>query len=101
MARAVEAREKLGTQQAENETVKAEFQKLKPENAIYKLIGPVLVKQEQSEAKTNVDTRLSFITSEIKRVEGQIKEVESKAEEKKAEIIATQTALQQTQQPPA
>ena len=32
---------------------------------MYKLIGPVLVKQDQTEAKTNVDKRLEFIRSEM------------------------------------
>jgi len=42
-----------------------EFAKLSPENTIYKQIGPVLVKQDILEAKTNVDTRLEFIKSEM------------------------------------
>jgi len=32
---------------------------------VYKLIGPVLVKQDQVEAKSNVETRLEFIRSEM------------------------------------
>ena len=42
-----------------------EFDQLKPESVVYKQIGPVLVKQDQSEAKSNVDTRLEFITGEM------------------------------------
>ncbi len=42
-----------------------EFAKLTPSNAVYKLIGPVLVKQDQAEAKTNVNTRLDFIKGEM------------------------------------
>jgi hypothetical protein len=38
---------------------------LKPENVIYKLVGPVLLKQEQLEAKSNVDKRIEFIQSEM------------------------------------
>ena len=34
-------------------------------NTVYKLIGPVLVKQDQAEAKANVEKRLEFITSEM------------------------------------
>ena len=34
-------------------------------NTVYKLIGPVLVKQDQAEAKANVAKRLEFITSEM------------------------------------
>ena len=42
-----------------------EFASLTPENTVYKLVGPVLVKQDQTEAKQNVDTRLDFIKSEM------------------------------------
>ena len=42
-----------------------EFDQLTPGNAVYKLIGPVLVKQDQVEAKSNVETRLGFILSEM------------------------------------
>lgn len=38
---------------------------LAEENTIYKMIGPVLVQQDQSEAKANVETRLEFISSEL------------------------------------
>ena len=42
-----------------------EFDQLTPENAVYKLVGPVLVEQEQDDAKNNVETRLGFIRSEM------------------------------------
>ena len=42
-----------------------EFQTLTPANTVYKLIGPVLVEQDQGEAKANVDKRLEFIRSEL------------------------------------
>jgi len=42
-----------------------EFATLKPHNVIFKLVGPILVPQEQSEAKLNVDTRLDFIRGEM------------------------------------
>lgn len=85
LAKVVDARQRLEAQLSENELVKKvknfdstyhhsnllgylwskEFATLTPENTIYKLIGPVLVKQDQVEAKTNVDTRLDFIRSEM------------------------------------
>lgn len=98
LSKAVEARQRLDAQLSENELVKKEFDQLTPGNAVYKLIGPVLVKQDQVEAKSNVETRLGFIRSEIKRVEGQIKEVEEKQEKKRAELIQVQSALQQQSQ---
>jgi prefoldin beta subunit len=42
-----------------------EFAQLTEENTVYKLLGPVLVKQDQAEAKSTVDTRLDFIRSEM------------------------------------
>ncbi|RLN78961.1 hypothetical protein BBJ28_00011790 [Nothophytophthora sp. Chile5] len=32
---------------------------------VYKLVGPVLLKQDADEAKTNVDKRLEFINNEL------------------------------------
>ena len=61
----VTARQKLDAQLTETEAVQKEFSTLKQSNTIYKLIGPVLVKQDQAEAKANVDKRLEFIRSEM------------------------------------
>lgn len=91
---AVEARSRLDAQRTENESVKKEFSNLKAENDVFKLIGPVLIKQDTAEAKSNVEKRLEFINSEIKRVEGQIKDMESQSDKKRAEIADLQAALQ-------
>ncbi|OSX68155.1 hypothetical protein POSPLADRAFT_1052284 [Postia placenta MAD-698-R-SB12] len=91
---AVEARQRLDAQLSENELVKKEFAQLTKENTVYKLIGPVLVQQDQAEAKSNVETRLDFIRSEIKRVEAQLKDLDEKSEKKKAELVEVQVALQ-------
>lgn len=81
----VEARQRLDAQLSENELVKKvrrewfssryqtdslllgqqEFSKLTPNNTVYKLIGPVLVPQDQGEAKGNVEKRLEFIRSDM------------------------------------
>ena len=42
-----------------------EFASLTPNNTVYKLVGPVLVPQDQAEAKGNVDKRLDFIRSDM------------------------------------
>ncbi|KAF8647951.1 hypothetical protein AX16_006483 [Volvariella volvacea WC 439] len=112
LSAAVAARQKLDAQLSENELVKEEFGHLTPENTIYKLIGPVLVKQDQDDAKQNVQTRLEFIRSEMfvlvaiantrpidlgarKRVEGQLKDIQTKSDAKKQEIANIQASLQQ------
>lgn len=84
LASLVENRTRLDAQLSENEMVKKvrrtssqthrtnsvfqEFAQLTPSNVVYKLVGPVLVPQEQNEAKTNVETRLEFIKSEMSLV---------------------------------
>lgn len=42
-----------------------EFSKLKDDETIYKLIGPVLLKQEKAEAESTVTGRLEFIGKEM------------------------------------
>ncbi|PWZ00873.1 Prefoldin beta-like protein [Testicularia cyperi] len=93
--KAVEARQALDSQLRENQQVQKEFASLSPNNQIYKLIGPVLVKQDQPEAKSNVDKRIDFIQREIERVESQLKDLSEKSEKKKIEIMTLQTKSQQ------
>ena len=47
----------------------------------------MLLKQERAEATQAVDARLKFISSEIKRIEKQIKEMQEEGEAKKMEVI--------------
>lgn len=42
-----------------------EFGKLKDDEIIYKLIGPVLLKQDKVEAEGTVNGRLEFISKEM------------------------------------
>ncbi|PYH63556.1 tubulin-binding prefolding complex subunit YKE2 [Aspergillus vadensis CBS 113365] len=91
----VEARQKLESQQQENVGVQKEFNSLDEESNIYKLIGPVLLKQEKSEALMAVNGRLEFIEKEIKRIEGQIQENQDKSDKKRTEIVQFQTQMQQ------
>jgi|AntAceMinimDraft_5_1070358.scaffolds.fasta_scaffold06758_5 hypothetical protein len=41
-----------------------ELEKLEEDANVFKLIGPVLIKQDLVEAKSNVGKRLEFITNE-------------------------------------
>ncbi|KAB8070258.1 putative prefoldin subunit 6 [Aspergillus leporis] len=91
----VEARQKLESQQQENEGVRKEFHSLDDEANIYKLIGPVLLKQDKNEALMAVNGRLDFIEKEIKRIEGQIKENQEKSDKKRAEVLQYQSQMQQ------
>ncbi|THH15094.1 hypothetical protein EW146_g5337 [Bondarzewia mesenterica] len=100
LSSAVEARQRLEAQLSENELVKkaSEFALLTPNNVVYKLVGPVLVKQDQTEAKGNVDKRLDFIRGETKRMEARLQTIGDKSEKKKLELVEIQTALEQRQQ---
>ncbi|KAN0134618.1 Prefoldin [Lactarius tabidus] len=99
LSNVVEARQRLDAQLSENELVKKEFTTLTTNNVVFKLVGPVLVKQDQAEAKSNVDKRLEFIGAEIKRIEAQLQEIEQKSEKKKSELVEIQAELQERQKP--
>ncbi|KAL2263200.1 hypothetical protein VTK26DRAFT_7774 [Humicola hyalothermophila] len=90
----VQSRQKLEAQKQENLGVQKEFAKLKDGETIYKLIGPVLLKQDRAEAESTVNGRLEFINKEISRLEEHIKETQAKIEKKKGEIIQVQTSAQ-------
>lgn len=101
----VEARRQLGGQKNENELVRDELNKLEPDATVYKLIGPALVPQDQSDAKTIIGNRLDYINGEIKRTDTSISDVDRKEGElqKKAQdlyrkIQERQTQLMQQQQ---
>jgi len=115
---AIESRQALGAQEAENKTVKAvrlpqlssltrqEFAKLTPNNNVYKQMGPVLVKQDQVEAKANVDKRLEFIAGEMcvtalidqlivsKRVEAKLKDLTERLDATRMELVKLSTEEQ-------
>lgn len=61
----VDARQKLESQQQENQGVQAEFNQLDDDSNIYKLVGPVLLKQDKTEATMAVNGRLEFIEKEM------------------------------------
>ncbi|KAI1075159.1 Prefoldin beta-like protein [Whalleya microplaca] len=91
---AVQSRQKLEAQKQENTGVQKEFEHLQDGENIYKLVGPVLLKQEKAEADNTVNGRLEFISKELGRTEGQIKEIQDRIEKKKGEIIQAQAGLQ-------
>eukprot|EP00744_Colponema_vietnamica_P001360 GILI01002260.1.p1 GENE.GILI01002260.1~~GILI01002260.1.p1 ORF type:complete len:133 (+),score=33.67 GILI01002260.1:60-458(+) len=70
----------------ENDMVQKEFDILREEDTVYKMIGPVLIKQDLQDAKDNVQKRLDFISKEINRLASLSKELEAKYEAKQAEL---------------
>merc|ERR1711964_956222 len=60
----------------------------------YKMVGPVLLKQDKTEAVMAVNGRLEFIENEIKRVEKLISDVENKSDAVRSQIIQIQSESQ-------
>lgn len=61
----IDGRQKLEAQQQENKGVQDEFATLDEDANIYKLVGPVLLKQDKNEAVMAVNGRLEFIEKEM------------------------------------
>lgn len=55
-----------------------ELELLDEDSNIFKLVGPILVKQDPLEATTNVKKRLEFIKGEVDRLDAQLKRLEDK-----------------------
>ncbi|KAM9119501.1 prefoldin subunit 6 [Pangshura tecta] len=97
LSKSMAARQKLEAQLTENNIVKEELGLLDATNTIYKLIGPVLVKQDMDEAKATVSKRLDYIAGEIKRYELQMQESEKKAEQQREVLARLQQEYQRAQ----
>ncbi|KAJ8903824.1 hypothetical protein NDN08_000357 [Rhodosorus marinus] len=85
----------LNSQLTENRLVEQELSLLKDDAEVFKLIGPVLIKQDLLEAKGNVSKRINFITSEMKRTDDQMALLEQKQETKRKQIMDLQMKLQE------
>lgn len=87
------ARSKLHVQLSENEIVLVELNHVRvteTHGSVYKLVGPMLVKQDLDEAKANVQKRIEFIRGELKRLD-------AKAAEDQAKIAAQNKRLMDLQ----
>ena len=59
----------MAAKKAENEAVMAEFKMLDEDSKVYKLVGPILAKQDLGDCRSNVSKRIEFIDKEIARLE--------------------------------
>eukprot|EP01117_Protostelium_nocturnum_P009827 TRINITY_DN3505_c1_g5_i2.p1 TRINITY_DN3505_c1_g5~~TRINITY_DN3505_c1_g5_i2.p1 ORF type:complete len:129 (-),score=55.81 TRINITY_DN3505_c1_g5_i2:144-530(-) len=82
------------TQSNENGMVKKELELVEDEGEIFKLIGPALIKQEKTEALSNVNKRLEWIKGELTKIDTTIQDLEKKTEEKKKKVGELQGQLQ-------
>lgn len=83
-------------QETENEMVLQELNLQQSDSAVYKQVGPVLIKQNLEEAQETVRKRLEFIASEKKGLEGKIQATEKEGNELALKIQKMQSNLQQT-----
>ena len=88
----------------ENEMVKKELEFVEEGDEVFKLVGPMLVKEEISDAKQNVTKRVDFITKEIEKFEKKIQSHEEVIVKKtkivqdiQAKLINAQRQLDQKQ----
>ena len=86
-------------QLTENEMVQQELNLIDTSssstNNVYKMVGPVLMKNSLEDAKETVRKRIEFITAEKDRLESKSKDLETKAMEISQKVQKMQAALQQ------
>ena len=78
--------------------MKKEFDGLSDDAKVFKMVGPVLLKQERSEALTAVNGRLEFIAKSIKDTEDRIKELQETNNKKRMELMQLQQKMQSAAQ---
>ncbi|TMW67744.1 hypothetical protein Poli38472_007416 [Pythium oligandrum] len=87
-------RQQYAQQASENTMVQQELDLLGDDAKVFKLIGPVLLKQDASEAKTNVKKRLEFINNELEKANKKIEQKEKDAVEIRKNIAQMQMEMQ-------
>ncbi|CAI9773273.1 unnamed protein product [Fraxinus pennsylvanica] len=92
-----QVRKKYTIQLGENELVLRELDLLNEDANVYKLIGPVLVKQDLAEANANVRKRIDYISAELKRLDATLQDFEEKQNSKKEAIFKVQQRIQSLQ----
>nr|SVE73982.1 EOG090X0MQF [Daphnia atkinsoni] len=91
------SRQQLDSQLTENSGVKEELSLLESDANVFKLIGPVLVKQDLEEARQNVSKRIDYITGETKRLDKTIEDLDKKQDTQREALGKLQQQLQQAQ----
>ncbi|CAM9410890.1 unnamed protein product, partial [Phaeothamnion confervicola] len=93
----ISQRNKFYQQANENGMVKQELDLLEDDaqaSEVFKLIGPVLVKQDVGEARANVGNRLELIQREMGKVEKLIAEKQVAQEAISEKVVEMQQAMQ-------
>ena len=92
------SRQKYQAQHSENVMALEELQLLGAEDAVYKQIGPALVKQEKEEALDTVNKRLDFIKTQLDGLDKQVAAKQKQFEAKRGAAVALQQEMQVLQQ---
>ncbi|XP_004147411.1 prefoldin subunit 6 [Cucumis sativus] len=92
-----QVRKKYTIQLGENELVLKELDLLQDDTNVYKLIGPVLVKQDLAEANANVRKRIEYISAELKRLDSILQDLEEKQNRKRDVVLKLQQRIQSLQ----
>jgi len=90
-------RQQLDGQLNENSIVKEELALLKPSGEVYKMVGPILLRQDHTEAKENIDKRMSYIKNELQRIDDRIHTLEGKQDEYRETLTKLQQQFQAQQ----
>lgn len=94
LQKSVSAHSQLEAQYNENTIVKDELAILGEDARVFKLVGPILVRQDLVESRDIIDKRLEYISGEMNRHEKAIKETEDKQEGCKKQIGEIQSHYQ-------
>ncbi|BFZ05746.1 hypothetical protein BsWGS_08785 [Bradybaena similaris] len=97
IAKHISLRQQLDSQLSENTLVKEELDRLEDGAAVFKMVGPALIKQELIEARQNVQKRIDYINGELKRHENVIKDLEKKSDSHRENLSKLQHQFQQAQ----
>jgi len=95
MAKSLEAKRSYMENLHENEIAMAEFELLEDDANVFKMIGPVLVKQDLEEAKQTVKGRLDYVKAEIERRDKNEEDLQSKIQKKTEALVKRQQEMQQ------
>lgn len=83
-------------QETENDMVKQELSFLSDASLVYKMLGPVLIKQDLEDAQQTVSKRLEFIRDEKDKIKRKIDDKQERGQALAVKIQAMQKQLQET-----
>lgn len=91
-------RQTLDSQLNENKLVKEEMDRLEEGANVFKLVGPALIRQDLSEARSNVDKRIEYINGELKRQDDSLADLEKKQDTLRETLQTLQGQMQKLAQ---